>query len=136
MNHEVIAGDVEPKEGFWGSRGFNICGLRGRSRRGGKMQIQLREGTTERLDPSDERLGDLRAEENLGCRELKDSMSRQRKMHGGLLRKSLMTRRKHEIKGLGARVSDEAVCIVKHSGAEGRRHLSLPPRQGESQGKL
>lgn len=30
-------------------------------------------------------------------------------------------------------MSDRAVCIVKDLGAEGRRHLSLPARQGECQ---
>lgn len=33
-------------------------------------------------------------------------------------------------------MSDRAVCIVKHLEAEGRKHPSLPARQGKSQGKL
>lgn len=33
-------------------------------------------------------------------------------------------------------MSDEAVCIVKRSGAEGRRHLSLPPQAGGESGQV
>lgn len=61
--YEMVAmGDAGTKEVFYDSRGFDICGFRGRSRIGGEMQMQLREGMIERVDLSDDRLEDPRAE--------------------------------------------------------------------------
>lgn len=80
-----------------------MCGLRGKSRKGGEIQIQPPAGIIERLDLSDVRLGDLRVEGRLWWREreLRDSVSYQRKIQGSSLRRSRGGRMR-EVKDLGA----------------------------------